>query len=447
MRPIDFYLKIYNFIASERLKNNDLDPRRIHSHLVTVLGTGLLMWAYAFLAFFTISSPVPGIVGFVCATIHLLSPLLFRVSANIFLICNVTIGSGIIHQGTFAFYTGGFESFILIWFGILPVLAGVIAGSRAAFYWFLATTTWAASYLVLHLNGFVFPDLIHTDGRLIAQSLIVFGWISLGTCMITVVSTMNDQKESKLAEQSTKIDDLFRVLFHDLAGPLSRLSIGLDIFKKDTSQANRDHGFEIAVKATDTMLEITQNVRKMYAVSKGKLDNELCYYSLNEAMEYVQRLYAFELKKKQIDIDYDFKQHHGLVIFVEAVSFKNQVLGNAISNAIKFSPPNSKIHVRAYPDDQYHVIEITDQGIGMPKTIVDSLFDITKKTTRPGTNGEMGTGFGMHILKSFMDMYQGKIHVESNDFGHQTPGTKLKLYLKGEWTQGGVNLPEKVTIS
>jgi hypothetical protein len=52
MKVFKSYLKIFNLVAKTRLENADLDQRRIHAHLVVVLSTGLLMWAYAFLGQF-----------------------------------------------------------------------------------------------------------------------------------------------------------------------------------------------------------------------------------------------------------------------------------------------------------------------------------------------------------------------------------------------------------
>lgn len=439
MKNFAWYFKIYHFVAKNRLEKEDLDPRRIHTHTVAVLTTGLLMWAYAFLAYFTMSSPIPGIVGFICASIHLLSPLLFRISNNAFMISNIMLGSGMVHQGVFSFYTGGFESDILIWYGILPVLGGIIAGRRAAVFWSVLVSSWAAFYLFLHLTGYVFPNVISYDGHLIAHAFMVFGWIFLGTCMIYVVLLMNENQEKKLAEQSQRIDDLFRVLFHDLAGPLSRISIGLNIAKNEPMPDSKEHGLDIAIKATDVMLEITQNVRKMYAVSKGRLSTDMSYVSLTDTVDYVSRLYAADLEKKHIHLDFDVRKFRGLMVLVEPVSFKNQVLGNAISNAIKFSPPESRILIRCYPTKDFHVLEVVDQGIGIPQLLQDHLFDITKKTSRLGTSGESGNGFGMHIMKSFMEMYKGKIEIESKD---SIPGTTIRLFLKARWNQGGSPLPE-----
>lgn len=430
---LSWYFKIFNFIAEKRLQKGDVDPRRIHAHTVVVLTTGLLMWGYAILALLTIESPIPGIVGIICSLAHLLSPLLFRVTSNVFLISNIMLASGIIHQGTFSFFCGGFRSMILIWFGILPMLGGIIAGKRGAVTWAVITSTWAGFYLYLDLGGYQFPHMISESGKIIAQAFIVFGWIFLSSIIIYVMLILNENKEKILDEQSRKIDDLFRVLFHDLANPLGRMSIGINLARREAVVDN--HGLEIASQATDSMLEITQSVRKMYAVSKGKVDVDLCLTSLNKAVEYIQRVYAQDLESKNLTLNYDSQSHQGLKLLVEPVSFNNQVLGNIMSNAIKFSSPGSFIEIKASslaPD--YFKVEIIDHGIGMPKSIQDSLFDLNKKTSRRGTSGEAGTGFGMHIMKSFVEMYQGKVEVKTIEKKNNAEsGTTIKLYLNGEW--------------
>jgi signal transduction histidine kinase len=183
------------------------------------------------------------------------------------------------------------------------------------------------------------------------------------------------------------------------------------------------------------MLDITQNVRKMYALSKGKNDvsSDLCFCPINESIEYVKKLYAVELEKKNIKLVYDAQKYKDLNVLVEPISFNNQVLGNAVSNSIKFSHPGSTITIRVSQGDQhFHIVEVCDQGIGMPPLLKESLFDINKKTSRAGTNGEIGTGFGMHIMKSFVEMYHGKVEVESNDETQPLPGTVIKFLLKAE---------------
>jgi signal transduction histidine kinase len=435
-RALRWYFHLFNFVAKERIKKNDIDRREIHTQLAVVLSTGVLMWAYAFLAYFTISSPVPGVVGFASSIVHILSPLLYRFTNRTYFISNVLLTAGMAHQGTYAYYSGGFESTILIWFGILPMIGGVTSGRRGAVTWLYFSIMVSLTFFTLHINGHQFPKLISPLGRLWSQALLVFGWIFLSSTIVIVYSELREHTEQLLHDQGKKIDDLFRVLFHDLANPLGRIAIGLSIAKKQLPNGESNRGLEIAKLASDSMMEITQNIRRMYAVSKGKANVDLTLTPLNSAVDYIMKLYAAELERKQVRINYHFDKNLGLRLMVEPVSFNNQVLGNIISNAIKFSKPGGQIYLTAYPiDHDSFTIEIKDNGIGIPQILVSQLFDFNKKTTRPGTNGESGTGFGMHIMKSFVEMYGGEILIESKEEGQNVPsGTTVRLVLKGEWT-------------
>jgi signal transduction histidine kinase len=436
MKFINYYFKLYDFLAVKRIKANDLDLRRIHNHTFVTLCTGILMWSYAFLAFLSLSTPVPGLVGITCSIIHSLTPFLFRFTNNAYMISNIMIGSAMVHQATYSYYSGGFDSHILIWFGILPLLGGIIAGKKGVICWAVITSIVAAGFGLLEFSNHSFPQVEMPWGHMTAQALLVFGLIFLITSIIYVMLVLNENQEKLLAEESKNIEDLFRVLFHDLANPLNRISIGLSIARRQSSAESKNNGIEIATKASDSMMEITQNVRRMYFVSKGQLNSDLNYFSLNDSVEYIQKLYANELEKKNLRIEYDFKRYQGLMLLVEPVSFKNQVLGNAISNAIKFSNPSSNIIIRTYPcESHFHALEIVDTGVGIPPALMNSLFDVSKKNSRPGTAGENGTGYGMHIMKSFVEMYRGKISVESSDDSHPVSGTTIRILLNAKWDQ------------
>ena len=426
-----WYLKLYHFVAAERIKQEDLDPRQIHTTLVCVLTTGILMWSYGFLAYFTIQSSVPGIIGLICSGVHLLAPLLFRISSNSYIISNVFISAGIIHQSSYSYFTGGFNSNILIWFGILPMLGGVICGKKGSITWGAISIFVALSFLYLDVTGHPFPNLISKTGIFWTQALLVFGWIFISTVCVFVYAGLRESTENLLERQGHKIDDLFRVLFHDLANPLGRVNIGLAIAKRNIPAGESNRGIEIASLAVDSMLEITQNIRRMYAVSRGKANMDLHLTSLCSSVEYIQQFFANELKNKNILLNFDAKKYHAVKLLVEPISFKNQILGNIISNAIKFSPEGGSIQISATIMAPGKIsLEIIDCGIGIPSTLIKDLFDLGKKTTRPGTLGETGTGFGMHIMKSFVEMYGGLVEVESIE----TKGTTIRLILKGEWS-------------
>ncbi len=412
------------------MKQEDLDPRPIHTLLVTVLSTGVLMWSYAILADFAISSSIPGSVGYAMAITHLLSPLLFRFTNNAYLVCNVTLASGMIHQSTFSYYSGGFHSFSLKWLAILPMLAGIINGTKGAITWGVVTLLVSSGFLGLELMGYTFPYLITEQGNLIGNALIQFGWIGLSSVLIGIYIILRENNEKLISMQSKRVDELFRVLFHDLANPLGRIDIGLTIANRQKNDPATERGLNIAAKAIDAMIEITQNVKKMYVITKERSGQlELIDYPLNEAIQYIQTIFHEPLKAKNIGLSYESEKYQDLKVLVEPISFKNQVLSNILSNAIKFSHEDGKISIQVIPLGPHRVaIEIIDSGVGIPKDLLDDLFNYNKSISRPGTKGEKGTGLGMQIMKSFVEKYDGEVAIESIEGS----GTKIRVILESE---------------
>ncbi len=433
---LGWYFCLFDLVSRERVAKNDLDTRIIHNHLTMVLSTGILMWSYTVVAIYEFSgTSIPGKVGFVASLVHLLSPLLFLVTANGSVVCSIALLGGLAHQLTFAYFSGGFESHVLGWLPILPLLAGFIMGRKCLILWSFISTSAIASFFFMQLNDFNFPFMITPRGYNWALALLLFGWLFLIFCTTLVHVSMKEFSENILKDQGKKIDDLFRVLFHDLANSLGRINIGMSLSEREANNPSTTRGLQVIKDAQQSMTDITQNVRRMYAVSKGKGEVDLSPCSLNSSIEHLQRMFATELEKKKLKVNYDFERNKGLNLIVEPVSFNNQVLGNIFSNAIKFSHPGSEITISAWPVNHHLItIEVKDTGIGMPELLIKALFDMNKRTTRSGTAGESGTGFGMHIMKSFVEMYHGQVIIESVDReSGENSGTSIKLILKGEW--------------
>lgn len=427
---LGWYFGLFDFVARERVSKNDLDPRVIHAHLTMVLSTSPLMWSYTALALMSFSTPVPGAVGISASLIHLLSPFLFRATHLGQVVCGVALGAGLAFQMTFSYYSGGVESCTLAWLPILPLLAGFIEGRRCLIFWSILTALAIATFFGMSVAGHSFPFLITKNGYRSALAFLLFGWLFILFCTTWVHVSMKEFSEQTLKKQGEKIDDLFRVLFHDLANSLGRINIGMTLCGREPNGEATTRGLEVIQEAQMSMIEITQNVRRMYAVSKGKAEVDLSPVLLNSSIEHLKEIFAAQLEKKKIKVEYDSEKHKGLSVIVDQVSFHNQVLGNVFSNAIKFSHPGGTIRINCWPVNHHTIaLEVKDNGIGMPDVLCSTLFDLSKKTSRPGTSGEVGTGFGMHIMKSFVEMYQGQVIVESTeDFG-----TSIRLHLKGEW--------------
>jgi len=91
----------------------------------------------------------------------------------------------------------------------------------------------------------------------------------------------------------------------------------------------------------------------------------------------------------------------------------NQVINNLITNAIKFSHPETQITVSAKKTDEGIVIAVTDQGQGIPASEIPKLFAAFSRTSVQATAGEKSTGLGLMIVKRLVEVHGGRVWVES----------------------------------
>jgi signal transduction histidine kinase len=90
-----------------------------------------------------------------------------------------------------------------------------------------------------------------------------------------------------------------------------------------------------------------------------------------------------------------------------------QVFMNIISNAVEYSPPHSIVTVRIHIKDPHAVIQVKDQGPGIPQDEVHNLFQVYGKTSARKTAGERSIGLGLAISRKIVDQHGGSIRVES----------------------------------
>jgi signal transduction histidine kinase len=423
---LNSYLSCYHFVAKKRIAQGDLPERFIHAHLVSVLSTAILMWAYAILACFTMSTPVPGIVGIIASLVHLLSPLLYWKNNKYFFNSSVFIATGLVHQMTFAFYNGGFDSNILTWLGILPMLAGVIAGRKAAIMWAMFTAFCVLIFLTLKLHGFIFPNLITPTGVLIAQGLILFGWIFISSLVIWVHVLLVEQNANELMKSRERTQNIVNILSHDVSTPLSVIVLKLkELGRTDLSEAQVSMTNKIK-RSADRLVQITESIQELRLNELRKKEITFIDIDVREMVIELKEIFSEKLENKSLRLNWSvasevsiFKSSRSLLL--------NQILGNLLSNSIKFSQPQSEIRLRiSRVGDNVQMI-IEDSGTGIPKDMRADVFEASISHSSLGTQGEQGSGFGLPIVKNCVERLNGTIAFESQTANEGPPGTRFKL--------------------
>jgi signal transduction histidine kinase len=226
--------------------------------------------------------------------------------------------------------------------------------------------------------------------------------------------------------------NLIRVICHDLANPLNIMLNYSTIYEQaDMPWEEAQRYLKRMHSAAVHQQEIIEHVREFEAINSGKIQVKLVPVSLQEAFAQLQDLLQKRLEEKDIQL-----LVHGLEsdlhVIAEQRSLVYNVLANLLSNAIKFSPDHSTVEVMITAQSESIQLEIIDHGIGMDAELQAKIFDISSPTTRPGLKGEKGTGFGLPIVKSYVERYQGMLQVESTpvEESPEKHGTRFILTLR-----------------
>jgi signal transduction histidine kinase len=104
-------------------------------------------------------------------------------------------------------------------------------------------------------------------------------------------------------------------------------------------------------------------------------------------------------------------------------SLLNQVFGNLLSNAVKYSPEGGAVRVSAALNGAQIVIEIEDRGIGIPESDRHRVFERYYRGSN--TSGIVGTGVGLYLVKTIVDLHHGGIALDS----HEGEGSRFTVRL------------------
>lgn len=235
----------------------------------------------------------------------------------------------------------------------------------------------------------------------------------------TAIMKLNEDligSQEKLQNALETKDRFFSIIAHDLKNPFvvllnnSEMLLNYDSQLKDDAKLKLVKDIRESAKQTYALLE---NLLKWSRSQMGTMPfnpDEVDLYELSLNTTFILK---YQSNHKNIN----------LTLQCEPGTFANcdrdmieTVFRNLVSNAIKFSAPNSEVvvEVAGCPNNSgYYQITVSDSGIGMPVKILRKLFNPAENVTRKGTDNERGTGLGLLLCKEFIERHGGAIWAES----------------------------------
>ena len=206
-----------------------------------------------------------------------------------------------------------------------------------------------------------------------------------------------------------------RMASHDLQSPLSNIRLAMKELERaahgDRAEVNRT--LEMIRQMAESIEDIMSGYLEVMELHSGKLVYERKPVNLRDLIVNVVSQYEFAARKKQIELQ--IISDKGWVYADAARTL--QALGNLVSNAIKYSPPGSRVNVETTIEPPFTWVTVADQGPGIKSAERIRLFQEFGKLSTYPTGGESRTGLGLWIVKQLVEAQEGEVSAEFPDTG------------------------------
>ena len=172
------------------------------------------------------------------------------------------------------------------------------------------------------------------------------------------------------------------------------------------------------------LLELLNEILDLSKVEAGQMALEPTTFRVADALEYALSLVRERAAAHQITLDLTLADDVGSV-HADELRFKQVVL-NLLSNAVKFTPDGGRVHARAERAADELVITVTDTGVGIPPEDRERIFESFQQGGR-GVAREEGTGLGLTLSRRIVELFEGRLWLESEVGSGSTFGFAIPL--------------------
>ncbi len=211
------------------------------------------------------------------------------------------------------------------------------------------------------------------------------------------------QKQIYQAEKLASIGRLASGVAHEINNPLNGIKSCLYAIEKNPENRERTSEYLKLINEGITNIELIVKKLLGFARQKGKSDEEI---NIRENIDKVLSLLEYRLKQKKINLVRNYVSEARVKADAQLLQ---EVFMNIIINALDAVEENGEIAIEIRAEKKNAVVEISDDGIGIPEEDFDKIFDPFYTTKEPGK----GTGLGLSVSLGIIDNMGGSIKVES----------------------------------
>jgi PAS domain S-box-containing protein len=215
--------------------------------------------------------------------------------------------------------------------------------------------------------------------------------------------------------QDQRKDEFLVTLAHELRNPIAPMLYAIALMKRDTDVSRQARRVEVIERQASHLVRLVDDLLDVSRISRGvvELKREVVDIAplLAQAVEAASP--ALEGARHQVSV----RMPEGPAPVNVDPARLVQIVTNLLNNAAKYTPDGGDIRLSSWVEGSTAVIELADNGLGIPAEDQVRLFDLFTQLSHTGSKAHGGLGIGLSIVKSLVEMHGGSVGVRSAGVG------------------------------
>ena len=241
------------------------------------------------------------------------------------------------------------------------------------------------------------------------------------------------RQAEQLRESGRRKDEFLATLAHELRNPLAPIQTGLDLLARSRDPGKVDHALGVMHRQLGHMVRLIDDLLDVSRITQGRLELKRSRVALGEMLETAVEASRPSVERRKHTLELDVADPQ--LAFDADLTRLSQVVSNLLNNAAKYTPAGGSIKLCARQEGEMGVIQVRDNGIGIPAQHLEHVFEMFSQVNRSTEGSRGGLGIGLALVRSLVELHGGTVSAKSEGAGKGSTFT-VKLPLAAGQSRG-----------